>query len=139
MSGDWWHPDPRVYYHIYQLEPVYERIPYLAPGTPDGEREAIKHTELLAELAFHMGRKVMYVLVSVSEFDLHGHVALRHEAVLTSWNDPMPEPGSAYPQVPLQDLQYEIMSQPDDIEEDIGTLLESLIDWDALTIPLAVA
>jgi len=139
MSGNWWHPEPRVYYHIYQIEPVYERIPYFAPGTPDGERVSIRYTESLAEIAFELGRKAIYVLVKVHEFDLQGHVALSHEAILTSWNEPVYEPGTDYPQVPLQDLQYDIVSQPDDIEEDIGTLLESLIDWDALTIPLAVA
>jgi len=139
MSGQWWHPEPRVYYHIYQLEPVYERLQYFASGTPEGERVAIEHTEWLARVAFGLQRKAVYALVKVSEFDLQGHLAFRHEAILTSWNEPVPEPGIDYPQVPLQDLRYDVMSQPDEIEEGIDALLESLIDWDALTIPLSTA
>jgi len=125
-----------VYYHIYQLDPVYERLPYRAPGTPEGERVAIEHTEWLAKVAFGLGRKALYVLVKVFEFDVHGHIALRHEPVLASWNEPVYEPGIDYTQVPLQDLQYDIASQPDDIEDDIGALLESLVDWDGFTLPV---
>ncbi len=136
MSGSWWHPVPRVYYHIYQIEPVYERLPYTATGTPEGERAAIEHTEWLAKVAFGLGRKALYVLVKVFEFDVNGHIALSHEAVLASWNEPVCEPGIDYPQVPLQDLQYDIASQPDEIEDDIGALLESLVDWDGFTLPL---
>jgi len=139
MSGSWWHPDHRVYYHIYQLEPVYERIPYLAPGTPDGEQVSIRYTESLAEIAFELGRKAIYVLVKVHEFDLQGHVALRHEAILTSWNEPVYEPGTDYPQVPLQDLRYELLSPPDEIEDDVDQLLESLIDWDGFVLPVSTA
>ena len=133
----WWHPEPRVYFNIYQLEPVYERIPYFAPGTPNGELMAIRYTESLAEVGFAMRRKVIYVLVKVSEFDVQGHVAYRHEAVLTSWNEPFPE--VEYPQVPLSELRYTLESQPDDIEEDIDTLLESLIDWDGFKPNVATA
>jgi hypothetical protein len=139
MSGSWWHPVPRVYYHIYQLEPAYERLPYRAPGTPEGERVAIEHTEWLAKVAFGLGRKALYVLVKVYEFDVQGHIALRHEAVLTSWNEPVYEPGIDYPQVPLQDLRYELMSPPDEIEDDIDKLLESLVDWDGFTLPVSTA
>lgn len=106
------------------------RIPYFAPGTPDGERMAIRYTESLAEVGFVMRRKVIYELVKVSEFDIQGRVAYRHETVLTSWNEPVPEPAPDYPQVPLSELRYTLESKPDDIEEDIDTLLESLIDWD---------
>jgi len=133
----WWHPVPRVYFNIYQLEPAYERLPYHAPGTPEGERVAIEHTEWLAKVAFGLRRKAVYVLVKVSEFDVQGNVAYRHEAVLASWNEPVLEPGADYPQVPLQDLRYELLSPPDEIEDDIDTLLESLIDWDGFTIPVA--
>ncbi len=133
----WWHPEPRVYFNIYQLEPVYERIPYFAPGTPNGELMAIRYTESLAEVGFAMRRKVIYVLVKVSEFDVQGHVAYRHEAVLTSWNEPVPE--VEYPQVPLSELRYTLESQPDDIEEDIDTLLESLVDWDGFKSNVATA
>jgi hypothetical protein len=139
MSGIWWHPEPRVYYHIYQLEPVYERLQYTAPGTPEGERVAIEHTEWLAKAAFSLRRKAVYVLVKVSEFDLQGHLAFRHEAMLTSWNEPVPEPGIDYPQVPLQDLRYELLSQPDEIEDDIDKLLETMIDWDGFVSPIAAA
>jgi hypothetical protein len=59
--------------------------------------------------------------------------------VLTSWNEPVPNPSTDYPQVPLQDLRYELMSPPDDIEDDIDQLLESLIDWDGFTIPVSTA
>jgi hypothetical protein len=82
-----------------------------------------------------LGRKAVYVLVKVSEFDVQGHVAYRHEAVLTSWNEPVLEPGIDYPQVPLQDLRYELLSPPDEIEDDIDTLLESLVDWDGVGLP----
>jgi hypothetical protein len=139
----WWHPGPRVYYHIYQLEPAYERLPYTAAGTPEGERVAIEHTEWLAKVAFGLGRKAVYVLVKVHEFDVQGHIALRHEAILTSWNEPVNEPvyesGTDYPQVPLQDLRYELLSPPDEIEDDIDQLLESLIDWDGFALPASTA
>jgi len=140
MSGDWWwHPESRVYYHIYQLEPVYERLPYTAAGTPEGEQVAIEHTEWLAKVAFGLGRKAVYVLVKVTEFDIRGQSAYRHEPVLTSWNEPVLQPGTDYPQVPLQDLRYEQMSQPDEIEDDIDKLLESIIDWDGFTCPVSTA
>jgi hypothetical protein len=139
MSSHWWHPEPRVYYHIYQLEPTYERLPYSAAGTPEGERVAIEHTEWLAKVAFGLGRKAVYVLVKVSEFDIQGHSAYRHEAILTSWNEPVPDSGTDYPRVPLQDLRYEPMSPPDEIEDDIDQLLESLIDWDGFTLPVSTA
>jgi hypothetical protein len=137
--SNWWRPDPKVYYNIYQLEPAYERLPYTAAGTPEGERVAIEHTEWLAKVAFGLGRKATYVLVKVTEFDVQGHSAYRHEAVLTSWNEPVYEPGTDYLQVPLQDLRYELMSQPDEIEDDIDKLLESMIDWDGFTLPVSTA
>ena len=128
-----------MYFHIYQLEPVYERLPYSAAGTPEGERVAIEHTEWLAKVAFGLGRKAVYVLVKVSEFNVQGHSAYRHEAVLTSWNEPVYEPGTDYPQVPLQDLRYELLSPPDEIEDDIDKLLETMIDWEGFVLPASTA
>jgi hypothetical protein len=100
---------------------------------------AIEHTEWLAKVAFGLGRKAVYVLVKVSEFDVQGHTAYRLEAVPTSWNEPVYEPGTDYPQVPLRDLRYELMSPPDEIEDDIDQLLESMIDWDGFTLPVSTA
>jgi hypothetical protein len=143
IMGSWWRPDPRVYYHIYQLEPVYEQVPYLSPGTPEGEQTAIRHTEWLAEVAFALRRKAIYVLVKVSEFDVNGHAAYRHEAVLTSWNEhgpevpPDPVPVPNYPHVPLDELRYNLMSPPDEIEDDIDKLLETMIDWEGFTCIVA--
>jgi hypothetical protein len=142
MSKSWWRPEPRVCYHIYQLEPVYEQVPYCAPGTPEGEQTAVKHTEWLADVAFAMRRKAIYVLVKVSEFDMGGQTAYRHDAVMTSWNEHGPEvasepvPVSNYPQVPIDELRNNIlMSPPDEIEDDVDKLLASMIDWDGLTLP----
>ena len=139
MSYVLWRPEPRVYFNIYQIDPVYERIPYFAPGTQDGERLAVRYTESLAEVAFAFYRKAAYVLVKVSEFDVNGHVAYRHEAILTSWSEPVPEPAPDYPQVPLDELRHTLESQPDDTEDDIDTLLESLVDWDGFKPNVATA
>jgi hypothetical protein len=42
-----------------------------------------------------------------------------------------------YPHVPLDELRYNLMSPPDEIEDDIDKLLETMIDWEGFTCIVA--
>ena len=145
--NDWWHPPPKVYYHIIMLEPEHSRVPFSAPGSPEGERVAHEYMMSLCAAALTLGVKAIYTLVRITEFDIgpttgqvvhhlvRDNVALRQECVCTGWCVP-PPPGELSTHVIEADLSKLFQSVCDDLDDNdanVDTLLESLINWDGVT------
>ena len=146
-TNDWWHPPPKVYYHIIMLEPEHSRVPFSSPGTPEGERMAHEYMMSLCAAAFTIGVKAVYTLVRITEFDIgpttgqvvhhlvRDNVAVRQECVCTGWCVPPP------PEVPLTpvieaDLSKLFQSACDGLDDNdanVDALLDSLINWDGVT------
>ena len=147
-THDWWHPPPKVYYHIIMLEPEHSRVPFSAPGSPEGERVAHEYMMSLCAAALTLGVKAVYTLVRITEFDIgpttgqvvhhlvRDNVALRQECVCTGWSMPPPPEELPTPAIEadLSKLFQSACDGLDDNDANVDTLLESLINWDGVTV-----
>ena len=101
----------------------------------------------LCAAALTLGVKAIYTLVRITEFDIgptsgqvvhhlvRDNVALRQECVCTGWSVPQPEElSTSVIEADLSKLFQTACDDLDDTDANVDTLLDSLINWDGVTV-----